>query len=222
MKRSVPALVLAALLVTPRFAAEAEPSGSGGFCDIEPGLCAGLQLPDNAPGDPQPHRYGELPRFYWARFEYSGSQYCTGPDGRQEYMRLIDRVTNQVITARFRCPDPTTGKMPPLPVPPVRVHSARWGASPPTPPRGFDLETYLGPTTYKTLATPLATLHRNRGQFLSRPYPQTNPSPSPQQDCTKLSQLMVMLLFAKRRCKIRLANLNENCGMFSAGRIVPQ
>jgi hypothetical protein len=120
VKSFVRALLVAGLLAGPGVAARAEPSAGGGFCDLEPGLCAGVHTVDVEPGASASPRRREPPRFYWRRFELNDSRFCTGPDGRQEYMRLIDRVTNQVIDDRFRCPDPTTGRLRPLPpVPPV-------------------------------------------------------------------------------------------------------
>jgi hypothetical protein len=103
--------------------AKADVSGEGAFCNVQPGICGGLKRHDDGPVDVAGH-VQPLSRFYWRVYEYSGSQFCTGADGRQEYMRLIDRVTNQVVDSRFRCPDPTVhalGDFPPVPPPPTAV-----------------------------------------------------------------------------------------------------
>jgi PKD domain-containing protein len=127
VRRAVLALALLGLLAGPHTVARADPGATGGFCDLEPGLCAGIQSlgapdEDRAP-HPGPHRWAPS-RFYWRSVELNGSQWCTGPDGRQLFLRLIDRATNQVIDERFRCPDPTvrgSEDLPPVPPPPTAV-----------------------------------------------------------------------------------------------------
>ena len=129
MKQFVRTLLIAGLLVTPQAVARAAPSGGGGFCDLEPGLCAGLKTVGVEPEDRAPRRYREPSRFYWRTFEYTGPVHCYGLEGRQIYMRLIDRLTNEVIDERFRCPPPATGGLPELPsVPPPP--SAVWDKVP--------------------------------------------------------------------------------------------
>lgn len=127
MRRVATALMMVGLLAGPRTPARADPSGGGGFCSVDPGLCAGLQDIGLAPedrDDTAPARRRQPSRYYWRHFELTDGPFCLGPDGRQFFLRLIDRVTNQVIDERFTCPDPITVRsqaLPPVPPPPSAV-----------------------------------------------------------------------------------------------------
>jgi hypothetical protein len=106
--------------------AHADPSGQGGFCDLQPALCAGIGDQDDAPPTGSAPRYWRvLPRFFWRQAELTGWPTCSGPDGRQLFLWLIDRATNQVIDTSYRCPDPTVHSaattLPPVPPPPETV-----------------------------------------------------------------------------------------------------
>jgi hypothetical protein len=122
---------LAVMAGTP---AHAEPSGEGRFCDVQPALCAEMGDHGDAPTGEVTRRTRELPRFFWREAELTGWPTCSGPDGRQLFLWLVDRATNQVIGRRFRCPDPTVhgaaATLPPVPPAPEAV----WGQAPlPTP-----------------------------------------------------------------------------------------
>ncbi|MGH9894631.1 MAG: PKD domain-containing protein [bacterium] len=127
MKRTPVAFLIGVAIGFVNVPVQADVSGEGAFCNLQPGICGGLKRHDDTSNDVG-GRVQPLSRFYWRIYEYSGSQFCTGADGRQEYMRLIDRLTSQVIDSRFRCPDPTTRRLSLPPVPPSP--SAVWDKVP--------------------------------------------------------------------------------------------
>lgn len=122
MRRLAGALLVLTFIAQTGTPARAATSGQGGFCDLQPGLCAGIGDHDDGPDTVVPRSVRALSRWVWRRVETTGGQTCKGQDGRQVFLRLIDRATNQVINERFRCPDPTVhAESLPLPPPPEVV-----------------------------------------------------------------------------------------------------
>lgn len=135
--RGLAVIIGIVLVAVAGISAHAEPSGEGGFCDLQPALCAEIGDHDDEPAPGTgivPRRPRELPRFFWREAELTGWPHCSGLEGRQLFLWLIDRATNQVIDTRYRCPDPTVRSagttFPPVPPAPERV----WDQAPlPTP-----------------------------------------------------------------------------------------
>jgi hypothetical protein len=123
VKKLLVTLTALGLVVGPPLAARGEPTAGGEFCRITPGLCGGItgtdddEVPEATEQATAPRK---LSRFFWRRIQLNGVAECRLADGRQIAMVLIDRLTNEAVTTKVTCPDPTLRNLLSLPtVPPA-------------------------------------------------------------------------------------------------------